>query len=95
MNRMHNPPHPGEVLREWIPEYMTVTQAAACIDVARVTLSKILNGSAGISAEMALRLAKWLDTSPDLWLGLQSQYDLWTAQKTAKLSKIVPLKRAA
>jgi antitoxin HigA-1 len=95
MNRMHNPPHPGEVLREWIPEDMTVTQAAACIHVARVTLSKILNGSAGISAEMALRLAKWLDTSPDLWLGLQSQYDLWMAHKTAKLTKIIPLKRAA
>lgn len=95
MSRMHHPPHPGQVLREWIPEDMTVTQAAACILVARVTLSKVLNGSAGISAEMALRLAKWLDTSPDLWLGLQSQYDLWLAQKNAKISKIVPLKKAA
>ncbi|NBO83004.1 MAG: addiction module antidote protein, HigA family [Betaproteobacteria bacterium] len=55
MSRMHNPPHPGEVLREWIPQEMSVTQAAECLYVARVTLSKILNGNAGISAEMALR----------------------------------------
>ncbi len=83
------------MLREWIPADMTVTRAASCIFVARVTLSKVLNGSAGISAEMALRLAKWLGTSPDLWIGLQSQYDLWVAQKNAKISKIVPLKKAA
>lgn len=56
MRRMHNPPHPGEVLREWIPEGMTVTEAASALFVARVTLSKILNGNAGISAEMSLRL---------------------------------------
>jgi antitoxin HigA-1 len=77
MIRMRNPPHPGEVLREWIPVGMTVTEAASALYVARVTLSKILNGNAGISAEMALRLAKWLGTSPDLWMGLQTQYDLW------------------
>lgn len=95
MSRMHNPPHPGEVLREWIPEEMTVTQAAEALHVARVTLSKILNGNAGISAEMSLRLAKWLGTSPDLWMGLQSQYDLWHATSASKLPKIIPLKKAA
>jgi antitoxin HigA-1 len=95
MSRMHNPPHPGVVLREWIPGEMTVTEAASALFVARVTLSKILNGNAGISAEMSLRLAKWLGTTPDLWMGLQSQYDLWQATSEKKLPKIVPLKNAA
>jgi len=95
MSRMHNPPHPGEILREWIPEEISVTQAAQSLYVARVTLSKILNGNAGISAEMALRLSKWLGTSPDLWMGLQSQYDLAQAAAVFKLPKISPLKRAA
>lgn len=67
-SRMHNPPYFGAVLREWLPEGMTVTDAATALQVARVTLSKILNGSAGISADMALRLAQWLGTSPDLWI---------------------------
>lgn len=95
MSRMHNPPHPGEVLREWIPEEMTVTEAASALYVARVTLSKILNGNAGISAEMSLRLAKWLGTAPDLWMGLQTQYDLWQATSEKKLPKIVPLRNSA
>ena len=95
MSRMHNPPHPGEILREWIPEEISVTQAAESLYVARVTLSKILNGNAGISAEMALRLSKWLGTSPDLWMGLQSQYYLAQAAAVSKLPKISPLKRAA
>ena len=51
MSRMHNPAHPGEVLREWIPESMTVTTAAAQLGISRVTLSKILNGKAGITAD--------------------------------------------
>jgi antitoxin HigA-1 len=94
MSRMHNPPHPGAVLREWIPEAMTVTDAAAALHVARVTLSKILNGSAGISADMAIRLSAWLGTSPDLWLGLQTQHDLWLAGKR-KRPAIAPIKKAA
>ncbi|MDP2831947.1 MAG: HigA family addiction module antitoxin [Pseudomonadota bacterium] len=94
MSRMHNPPHPGAVLREWLPEGMTVTDAATALQVARVTLSKILNGSAGISADMALRLARWLSTSPDLWLGLQTQYDLWQAGKQ-KRPAIEPVRKAA
>ena len=71
MSRMHNPPHPGEVLREWLPEGMTVTQAAEALGLSRVMLSKILNGRAGVTADMALRLSKWLGTSPDLWIGMQ------------------------
>lgn len=81
MSRMFNPPHPGEVLKEWIPETVTVTEAAAALQVSRVMLSKILNARAGISADMALRLSKWLGTSADLWLGMQLQYDLWQAEQ--------------
>ncbi len=94
MSRMHNPPHPGAVLREWLPEEMTVTDAATSLKVARVTLSKILNGNAGISADMALRLAQWLGTSPDLWMGLQVQFDLWQAGKQ-KRPDIVPIAKVA
>lgn len=94
MSRMHNPPHPGEVLREWIPDGMSVTKAAADLRVSRVTLSKILNGKAGVTADMALRLSKWLGTSPDLWLGLQIQFDLWLAEQ-GQQPEIQPLSRLA
>jgi addiction module HigA family antidote len=73
--RMRNPPHPGSVLRDYLGT-MSVTDAAG-----HLGLSRILNGSAGISAGMALRLAEALGTSPDLWIGMQSQYDLWRASK--------------
>jgi addiction module HigA family antidote len=73
---------------------MTITDAAAALHVARVTLSKIVNGSAGISADMALRLAQWLGTSPDMWLGLQTQYDLWQAEQR-KRPAIEPMRKAA
>lgn len=90
--RMHNPPHPGEVLKEWLPDGMTVTQAAQSLRVDRVTLSKLLNGRSGVSASMALRLARWLGTSPELWLGLQTQYDLWRASKRRQPA-IEPLRK--
>jgi len=94
MSRIHNPAHPGEVLREWIPEEMTVTEAAMQLQVSRVMLSKILNGKAGITADMALRLATWLDTSPDLWIGIQTQCDLWEAKHKPR-PRIRPLERLA
>jgi antitoxin HigA-1 len=81
--RMHNPPHPGETLREDIlPELgLTVTDAAAQLGVTRVALSRVLNGRAGISPEMALRLEQWLGAEngarADLWLAQQAAYDLW------------------
>ena len=78
--RMFNPPHPGSVLRDYLGE-LSVTSTAAHLGVTRVALSRILNGSAGISAEMALRLSEALDTSPELWIGMQSQYDLWSASR--------------
>jgi addiction module HigA family antidote len=84
--RMHNPPHPGETLREDIlPELgLTVTEAAAQLGVTRAALSRVLNGRAGISPEMALRIEAWLGEEnggrADLWLGMQVAYDLWQAR---------------
>lgn len=92
MSRMHDPAHPGEVLREWLPEGMTVTQAAKELQVSRVTLSKVLNGKAGVTAGMALRLSSWLGTSPDVWLGMQTQYDLWQAEQEPQ-PNIKPMER--
>jgi addiction module HigA family antidote len=77
---MHNPPHPGLVLREYLGD-LSVSSAAAHLRVTRVTLSRVLNGKAGISAAMALRLAAALGTSPEMWMNMQSQYDLWQAHK--------------
>lgn len=72
---MHNPPHPGEVLKGLYldPLNVTVTEAALALNVARKTLSGLVNGRSGISPEMALRLAKALNTSPELWLNMQAQ----------------------
>lgn len=80
MTRMHNPPHPGEVLREYLGD-ITVTEAAVKLGVNRVTLSRVVTGSAGVSADMAYRLAEAFGTSPELWAGIQLQYDLYQAGK--------------
>ncbi len=80
MTRMHNPPHPGEVLREYLGD-ITVTEAAARLGVSRVTLSRVISGSAGISADMAYRLGSAFGTSPEMWAGMQLQYDLHQARK--------------
>lgn len=77
---MYNPPHPGEVLKEYLGD-VSVTQAASNMGVNRVTLSRIISGSAGISADMAYRLASAFGTSPELWAGMQLQYDLFQASK--------------
>ncbi|MDA3799901.1 MAG: HigA family addiction module antitoxin [Kiritimatiellae bacterium] len=91
--KMHNPPHPGEVLRELClePLGISVTAAAKALGVARKTLSSILNGHSGISPEMAIRLSKAFDTSPESWLNQQVQYDLWKAEKNTKDLKIKKL----
>jgi len=84
--RMHNPPHPGEVLRELClePLGISVTDAAAALGVSRKTLSSILNGRSGISPEMAIRLGKAFGTSPESWLNQQVQYDLWKAEQNSR-----------
>ena len=82
---MHNPAHPGEVLRDSLGEF-EVTALAQRLQVARTTLSRILNGHAGISAAMAIRLALVLpNTSPEFWLKMQMNYDLWQARKGMKV----------
>lgn len=83
MSRMFNPPHPGEVIREYLPAGVSVTEAAKKLGVSRQAFSAIINGRAGISADMALRLSKALGTSPDMWLGMQMKYDLWQAKQAA------------
>jgi addiction module HigA family antidote len=87
--RMHNPPHPGRVLREYLGT-VSVTDAAKHLGVTRVALSRILNGSAGISAAMALKLSDALGTTPELWIGMQTQYDLWRASQH-RHKRVTPL----
>ena len=80
---MHNPPHPGEIIKELClePLGISVTDAADALGVSRKTLSAILNGRAGISPEMAVRLSIAFDTSAESWLNQQSQYELWHAEQ--------------
>jgi addiction module HigA family antidote len=96
---MHNPPHPGEVLRDgvFVDTDITVTDFAQRLGVTRVMLSRVLNGKAGISADMAVRLAAALNTSAETWLHMQANYDLWQAEKALKreVAKIRPLPLAA
>lgn len=94
--QMHNPPHPGQVLREFClePLGLSVTEAAQGLGVTRKTLSAVLNGRAGISPEMALRLSIAFDTSPESWLNQQTQYDLWVAQKDKKKLRVKKLRAA-
>ncbi len=86
--RMHNPPHPGAVIRELCLAPLDLTVSAAALGVTRKTLSELLNGRAGVSPEMALRLAKAFDTTPESWLGMQMEYDLWQTEKRAKGLKV-------
>lgn len=90
MARMYNPPHPGVSLREDVLPALglTVTQAAEQLGVARVTLSRVLNGRAAISPEMALRIEAWLGVArggdASLWLAEQAAYDMWQAEQQFK-----------
>jgi antitoxin HigA-1 len=93
MNPMYNPPHPGRLLREYLGP-MPVGEAARRLRVARSTLSRILNGRAGVSASMALRLSDAFGNQPYIWLGLQQQYDLWHASRR-KRPKVERFPRAA
>lgn len=83
MNRKKAPPHPGEVLRDYLGD-VSVTEAARKLAVSRSTLSRILNGASSVSADIAVRLGMALDTSPDLWAGLQWKFDLYQASKQPK-----------
>ena len=94
--RMHNPPHPGEVIRELCidPLELTVTDAAKGLGVSRKTLSAILNGRAGVSPDMALRLAKAFGGSAESWLSQQMAYDLWHARQHEDALLVTPFHHA-
>lgn len=94
--RMRNPPHPGDTLKDDVLPALglSVTDAAEQLGVSHVVLSRVLNGRAAISAEMAIRLAQWLQGSPEAWLRAQLQYDLWHAEQQST-AKVKPAKRLA
>jgi len=94
MSRMHNPAHPGEVLREFLPESMTVTEAAQRLGISRVMLSRVLNARSAITADMAIRVGLLTRTSAESWLTNQMQWDLWQSGRKPK-PKVQPLQRAA
>jgi antitoxin HigA-1 len=93
MSNMHNPPHPGTTLRDDVLPALglTVTDAAAQLGVTRAALSRVLNGKAVVSSEMALRLERWLGVEHGgqarVWLALQSACDLWNAERAAKAAR--------
>ena len=87
---MHNPPHPGEFLTAVYlgPNGLSARELAVTLDASASILRRILKGQSGISPDMALRLSKALGRSPESWLALQSQYDLWQAKQRVKLSRV-------
>ena len=93
---MHNPPHPGEVIRELCiePLGLSVTAAAKGLGVSRKALSELLNGRTGISTEMAIRLSKAFGGSPESWLQQQMQYDLWINRGRARKIKVAKFRAA-
>ncbi len=93
---MYNPPHPGEIIRDFCVEALelTVTDAANALGVSIGTFSKLLNGQSGISPEMALRLSKVFGRTPEGWLKLQFQYDLWKTDQKLNLRNLRRIKAA-
>lgn len=87
---MYNPPHPGEIIKEICvePLGLTVTKAAESLGVTRKTFSMLLNGKSGISPEMALRLSKVFGRTPEGWLRLQLQFDLWKAKQNVDIGRL-------
>lgn len=94
---IHNPLHPGEHIQDILIEGagFSVTEAASRLGVTRTTLSRLLNGHTRISPEMALRLSKLLNTSIEMWINLQAQYDVWQINKKKNKIKVKPLKNQA
>ena len=94
MARMYNPPHPGEVLREFLPDGMTIEEVARRLGVSRVQLSRVLNGRSAISADVAIRVGLLTHTTPESWLAGQSKWDLWQASQKPRPA-VEPFRRAA
>jgi addiction module HigA family antidote len=94
--RMHKPPHPGETIRELClkPLGLSVTDAAKHLGVSRKALSELLNGRVGVSPEMAVRLSIAFDTTPESWLCMQMEYDLWIAERKRSKLKVKKIKVA-
>jgi addiction module HigA family antidote len=94
---MHNPLHPGDIIKDTLIDgaNLSATEAANRLGVSRTALSRLLNGHSGISPEMAVRLSKLLNTSIEMWINLQAQYDTWQISRTAHKIKIKPLNKAA
>lgn len=91
--RMKNPPHPGRHVREDClePLGLSISKAATLLGVTRLTLSNLVNGKNGISPEMAIRLSKAFGGRPDVWLGMQMDYDLAQAEKKADMIDVKPI----
>ncbi|WP_416233226.1 HigA family addiction module antitoxin [Castellaniella sp.] len=86
--RMHNPPHPGSLLKDDVLPALelTVTEAAAQLGVSRVQFSRFINGRSGVTPELALRLAKWIPApTAIMWLQMQADYDLWQAEHSGRV----------
>jgi len=94
MARMYEPPHPGEVLREFLPDGMTIEEVARRLGVSRVQLSRVLNGRSAISADMAIRIGLLTNTTPESWLTGQTKWDLWQASQKPRPA-VEPFRRAA
>ena len=94
---MHNPPHPGEFITEayLMPNNLSGRELAAKLGVAASTLNRVLTGASGISPEMALRLSKALGRSPESWLAMQYNLDLWLARQRVNLSNVGKVKLTA
>ena len=94
---MHNPMHPGEFIREIYitPFNLSIRKAAESLGVSPSTLTRLLNGDSNVSPEMALRLSKSLGRTPESWLAMQSQYDLWNIKKKVNLKTVRKLKLSA
>ena len=92
---IHEPLHPGVILKDVLIDGtgLPISEAADRLGVTRTTLSRLLNQHAGISPEMALRLSRFLNTSIDMWINLQSQYDIWNVKQNATNINIIPLER--
>jgi addiction module HigA family antidote len=90
--QMHNPAHPGRILAYYL-QGRSVTEGALHLGVTRPALSRVLNGNAGISADMALRISEAFNTDPDFWLRLQAQRDLWVASRKRR-AKVKPLSQS-
>ena len=92
--KMHNPPHPGDFIRETYiePFEISVRALAESLDVSPSTLNSLINHQSGVSPSMALRLSKALGRSPESWLAMQYSYDLWHAKETTDLTHVQKVK---